>query len=69
MNVAQLIVELKKHSPNKMVLVSGYEEGYDELSKVHEIKVFHDPSDKHWKGEYSDFPLDQCLINAILLPR
>ena len=20
-------------------------------------------------GEYSDFPLDQCLINAILLPR
>jgi hypothetical protein len=69
MNVAQLILELKKHNPDKMVLVSGYEEGYDELHKVHEIKVFHDPSDKHWKGEYSDFPLDQCLINAILLPR
>ena len=69
MNVEQLIKELQKHSPDKMVLVSGYEQGYDELKKVHEIKVKHVPTDKYWKGEYEDYPLDECLINAILLPR
>jgi len=71
MTVRELIEELQKHSPDKMVLVSGYEEGYDVLKNVYEIKVKHDPSakDKHWKGEYTDYPLDECLINAILLPR
>ena len=71
MTVKELIEELKKYSPDKMVLVSGYEEGYDELKRVSEVKVKLDPSaeNKHWKGEYTDFPLDECLINAILLPR
>jgi len=71
MTVGQLIQELQKHNPDKLVVVSGYEEGYDELKRVYEIKIKIDPTavDKHWKGEYTDFPLDECLINAILLPR
>lgn len=69
MTVKQLIEELQKHNPDKLVLVSGYEEGYDILESVREIKVKHEPTDKFWKGEYTDFPLDECLINAILLPR
>ena len=69
MTVKELIKELQKHAPDKQVLVSGYEEGYDELMQVREIKVKYEPNDKHWKGNYNDFPLDECLINAILLPR
>ena len=69
MTVGQLITELQKHNHDKLVLVSGYEEGFDELTKVYEIKVSYKPTDKHWKGEYTDYPLDECLINAILLPR
>jgi len=69
MTVKQLIEKLQEHHPDKLVLVSGYEEGYDELTMVCEIKVNYKPTDKHWKGEYTDYPLDECLINAILLPR
>ena len=69
MTVKELIQELQKHNPDKMVLVSGYEEGYEELKRVHEIKVHYVPTDKFWQGEYRDFPLDECLISAILLPR
>ena len=69
MTVKELISELQKHNPEKLVLVSGYEEGYDDLKEVREIKVNYKPTDKYWKGEYTDFPLDECLINAILLPR
>lgn len=69
MNVGQLIKELQRHNPDKTVLVSAYEEGYDELKEVAEVKVNFIKSDKHWKGNYSDYPPDECLINAILLPR
>lgn len=69
MTVKELIDELKKHNPEKTVLVSAYEEGYDELKRVLEIKVNFKESDKFWRGNYSDFPLDECLISAILLPR
>ena len=70
MTVGQLIKELKQHNPAKIVLVSGYEEGYDTLQEVREIKVKYRPTDKYWwKGEYYDYPLDECTIDAILLPR
>jgi hypothetical protein len=69
MTVKELIDELQKHSPHKMVLVSAYEEGFDELKKVHEIKVRYKPKDNYWQGDYEDYPLDECLISAILLPR
>lgn len=69
MTVKELIEELKQHNPDKIVLVTAYEEGYDELKSVHEVKVNYKESDKYWKGNYSDFPLDEALISAILLPR
>ena len=69
MTVKELIEELQKHSPDKMVLVNAYEEGFDELEKVHQIKVNHKPKMSYWQGNYEDYPLDECLINAILLPR
>ena len=69
MTVKELITELEKHSPDKMVLVSAYEEGFDELKQVKEIKVNYKESEHYWSGNYEDYPLDECLINAILLPR
>jgi hypothetical protein len=69
MTVGQLIKELQQHNPAKMVLVSAYEDGYDTLKDVRKIKVKYRPTDKYWKGEYYDYPLDECTIDAILLPR
>jgi hypothetical protein len=69
MTVKELIEELQKHSPDKVVLVDAYEEGFDELEKVLSIKVAYKPKKNYWQGSYEDFPLDKCLIGAILLPR
>lgn len=69
MTVKELIEELQKYSPDKLVLVTAYEQGYNELEKVTEVKVNYKPSDKYWIGEYRDYPLEECLTSAILLPR
>jgi hypothetical protein len=69
MTVKQLIEQLQQHSPDKKVLVAAYEDGYDELENVTEIKVYYKPTDLYWKGDYSDYPPDECLINAVFLPR
>lgn len=69
MTVKELIEELQKQDPDKLVLVTAYEEGYNELSKIEQIEVRYETSDKHWVGDYTDYPLDECLISAILLPR
>ena len=69
MTVKELIDYLSKEDPNKLVLVSGYEQGYDKLEQVRQIKVKHEPTEHWWAGEYEDYPLDECDIDAILLPR
>lgn len=69
MTVKKLIEELQKHNPDKMVLVTAYEDGFDELEKVVNVKVAYNPSLNYWTGDYNDYPPDECLINAILLPR
>jgi hypothetical protein len=69
MTVKKLIEELQKHPPDKMVLVDAYEEGFDELEKIHDIKVKYKPKENYWQGNYEDYPLDECLISAILIPR
>jgi hypothetical protein len=69
MTVKELIEELQKYPPDKKVLVTAYEEGFDELEKVHQIKVKYKPKMSYWQGNYEDYPLDECLISAILLPR
>jgi hypothetical protein len=62
MTVGELIKELQKYNPDKIVLVTAYEEGYDELEKAIEVKVSHNPSLKYWVGEYNDYPSDENLI-------
>lgn len=69
MTVRELIELLSKEDPNKLVLVSGYESGYEALKRVSQIKVKHEPTEHWWAGEYEDYPLEECNIEAILLPR
>lgn len=69
MTVKELMEILQTQDPNKLVLVSGYEGGYDALQEVRPIKVIHSPSEHWWEGDYEDYPLEECNIDAILLPR
>jgi len=69
MTVAELIEKLQEHAPETMVLVSGYEENYDELLEVRKIKVHHEPSENYWTGDWADWPPEECRVEAILLPR
>jgi len=39
MKVKQLIEELQKHDPETMVVVSGYEDGVDEVSIVSKVSI------------------------------
>jgi len=39
MKVSELIEELKQHDPKKMVVITGYEGGEDELADVKEVKL------------------------------
>ena len=53
MTVNELIEELKKHSPDKKVVVRGYESGYNDVLKIVEMDVFPNPGQNEWYfGEY-----------------
>ena len=53
MKVKALIEELKKHDPEKQVVVRGYEDGYNDILKIGEINIFPNSGQKNWYcGEY-----------------
>jgi hypothetical protein len=69
MNVKELIEKLQKENQESLVVVNGYEEGFTELHSVKQILIKQDPDHKHWEGEYDNYPVEECNIHAILLPR
>jgi hypothetical protein len=69
MKVKELIEELEKKDPESIVVVNGYEAGFTELKTVKNILVKSDPHHKSWEGEYDNYPVEECNISAILLPR
>ena len=54
MNVEQLIEELKKHDPEKMVVIAGYEGGYDEATAVTGIRLRLEASFDPFCGKYEE---------------
>lgn len=74
MNVRELIVELSK-LPNQeqLILVDGYETGYDDITKVKEIDVekHYDPAgcDGVWTYAGYSAKADTEIVKAYLLPR
>lgn len=69
MIVKELIEKLQKADQNALVVVNGYEDGFTELQCVKQIYIKLKPDHKNWEGEYDNYPLEECDIHAILLPR
>ena len=59
MTVKELIHELQQHDPDKMVVVRGYEEGYNEVSKIIAMDICPHPQQQaSYNGEYEKIYLD-----------
>jgi hypothetical protein len=76
MKVKQLIEELLKLDPELLVVVSGYENGFEKLEEVTEVNISRNlHSDKNgklpwWDGEYDIAKKEsENIIRAALLPR
>jgi hypothetical protein len=72
MTVKELIEKLSLEDPNRLVVVDGYEEGYDTIASVDHvyIKLSVNKKDKWYVGEFkSSSPSEKDSEVAILLPR
>lgn len=73
MNVGQLIARLEKHDPKMLVLVTGYEEVYDDvLAKNVRVKLVVDEQGRGEKkvsyaGRYDDVYLTQVGVKVTAL--
>lgn len=54
MTANELIAELQKLPPETRVVVAGYEEGYDDISRLWPISVVPTPNPKPWEGRWED---------------
>ena len=54
MQVWELIRDLRKHNGNLMVVVDGYESGFNDPKEPEEIKVYLNMSDIAYCGKYSE---------------
>jgi len=50
--VAELIEELKKFPQDVPVLVSGYEDGFENIMPLTIQKLTHKPESQYWIGEF-----------------
>ncbi|MDP2337643.1 MAG: hypothetical protein Q8N05_14605 [Bacteroidota bacterium] len=66
MTAKELIQELQKLSPDTIVVVRGYEDGYNEISNIRQVKIKHDPNAEWFYGEYADCNSGDA-INAVEL--
>lgn len=58
MNVKELIEKLKQFPTEMLVVVDGYEGGYDDIATVHQVKVkLNDP--RSLFGQHSDEALEK----------
>lgn len=65
MTVEQLIEELKKHGPNKIVVVAGYEGGHDEVDSVSEIRLILNANTEWWYGKHEQDDAGECHAISI----
>jgi hypothetical protein len=60
MKVKELIKELQKHDPEKMVVVAGYEGGYDEISGAGEIRLKLNAHTEWYYGNHAGDDKGEC---------
>lgn len=63
MKVKELIEELRKHDPEKIVVTNGYEGGYDEINAVAEIRLKLNANTAWYYGNHEQDDDGEC--NAI----
>ena len=54
MKAKELINLLEQVSPEAIIVVRGYEEGYNMISELKPRKILHKPRAKWYCGEYAD---------------
>ena len=64
--VGELIEILKSYPDNMPVIVSGYENGYENFNPPTVHRVEHLPENKYWDGK---FQIDDNGIEALILER
>jgi hypothetical protein len=71
MTVKELKQLLEKYPEDYMVMVPGYEQGYDSpsLTKCGEIEVVKKQNPKDWEGEYEFSVGEPGSVKAVYLPR
>jgi hypothetical protein len=74
MTVGELMDILSKADKDTLVLVNGYENGYDEIHSVDTVDVFKKKVYASWEGSYGDLRYDHEDNNkgeqtAILISR
>ena len=75
MTVSELIKKLQAFEPEMLVMVDGYESGYDEVKKVNYVTglSYYPKQDNNWyDGEYQEvrsLEVKSDGISAVYLPR
>ena len=64
--VGELIEILKQHPKDMPVIVSGYENGYENFCQPFVKKIKHLPENPYYEGE---FQIDENGIEALILER
>lgn len=68
MEVKGLIEKLKTLPADALILVQGYEDGFDDIIAVKEIRVVERPAPRTWEGQYKDAEKDsKSAIAAIVV--
>lgn len=54
MTALELIMLLQKFSPETKIVVRGYEDGYNDIIELKQIKIKYNPEAEWYYGLYSD---------------
>ncbi|MCK5686915.1 hypothetical protein KAJ27_22440 [bacterium] len=68
-NVAQLIEKLKLFPQDAPVLVSGYENGFENFSDPVVVKVVHKSDADYWDGEFQETEASDNDVTEIIVLR
>ncbi len=64
MTAAELIDLLKTFSPDTKIVIRGYEDGYNDILKIRDIKIKPNENSNWYDGEYIDSK-DEDAIDAL----
>ena len=71
MNIGELIEKLSEYPKDMLVIVTGYETGYDDIGDVEELNVELSGVDEDdYLGKYDDLSHDEKTdLRAVVIPR